>query len=129
MSNIDRNDFDAIFDQFLQFLANPITLFSPMRKLTSKQQKLINKTWIRSGVLKPIKTKQKMYLSYFVNGNSEPKQLYKNMLTNQLKSNLLPKNSIIKINYKLPKTTHLKFGVLLSLYSLLPNQILVFHKN
>ena len=59
MSNIDRNDFDAIFDQFLQLLANPITLFAPMRKFTSKQQKLINKTWIRRGVLKSIKTKQK----------------------------------------------------------------------
>ena len=48
-----------------------------MRKLTRKQQKLINKPWISRGILKSIKTKQKLYLSHFVNGNSEQKQLYK----------------------------------------------------
>ena len=48
-----------------------------MRKLTRKQQKLINKPWISRGILKSIKTKQKMYLSHFVKGNLEQKQLYK----------------------------------------------------
>ena len=48
-----------------------------MRKLTRKQQKLINKPWISRGILKSIKTKQKLYLSHFVNDNSELKQLYK----------------------------------------------------
>ena len=48
-----------------------------MRKLTRKQQKLINKPWISRGILKSIKTKQKLYLTHFVNGNLEQKQLYK----------------------------------------------------
>ena len=77
ISYIDGNNFDAIFDQFLQLLTNAMTLYAPMRKLTRKQQKLINKPWISRGVLKSIKTKQKLYLSHFVNGNSEQKQLYK----------------------------------------------------
>ena len=70
-----------------------------MRKLTRKQQKLINKPRISRGILKSIKTKQKMYLFHFVKDNSEQRQLYKkyaNKLT--IKSNLLPKNSIIRIN-------------------------------
>ena len=48
-----------------------------MRKLTRKLQKLINKPWISRGILKLIKTKQEMYLSHFVRGNLEQKQLYK----------------------------------------------------
>ena len=48
-----------------------------MRKVTRKQQKLINKPWISRGILKLIKTKQKMNLSHFVNGNLEQKQRYK----------------------------------------------------
>ena len=77
ISYIDGNNFDAIFDHFLQLLTNTITLYAPMRKLTRKQQKLINKPWISRGILKSIKTKQKLYLSHFVNGNLEQKQLYK----------------------------------------------------
>ena len=46
ISYIDGNDFDDIFDQFLQLLTNAITLHAPMRKLTRKQQKFINKPWI-----------------------------------------------------------------------------------
>ena len=74
---IDGNNFNDIFNQFLQLLTNAITLHAPMRKLTRKQQKLINKPWISRGILKSIKTKQKMYLSHFVKGNLEQKQLYK----------------------------------------------------
>ena len=48
-----------------------------MRKLTRKQQKLINKPWFNRGILKSIKTKQKMYLSHSVKGNLEQKQLHK----------------------------------------------------
>ena len=48
-----------------------------MRKLTRKQQKLINKPRISCGTMKWIKMKQKMYLSHFVKGNLEQKQLYK----------------------------------------------------
>ena len=48
-----------------------------MRKLTRKQQKLINKPWFDRGILKSIKMKQKMYLSHSVKGNLEQKQLYK----------------------------------------------------
>ena len=77
ISYIDGNNFDAIFDHFLQLLTNAITLYAPMRKLTRKQQKLVNKPWISRGILKSIKTKQKLYLSHFVNGNLEQKQLYK----------------------------------------------------
>ena len=33
--------------------------------------------WISRGILKSIKTKQKLYLSQFVKGNLEQKQLYK----------------------------------------------------
>ena len=87
ISYVDGNNFDAIFHQFLQLLPNSITLHAPMRKLTRKQQKLLNKLWsnnyskaylaISCNVLKSIKTKQKMYLSHFIKGNSEQKQLYK----------------------------------------------------
>ena len=48
-----------------------------MRKLIRKQQKLINKPWISRGILELIKTKQKMYLSHFVKGTLEQKQLCK----------------------------------------------------
>ena len=77
ISYVDGYNFDAIFHQFLQLLPNSITLHAPMRKLTRKQQKLLNKLWSSCNVLKSIKTKQKMYLSHFIKGNSEQKQLYK----------------------------------------------------
>ena len=77
ISYIDGNNFDDMFDQFLQLLTDAISLYAQMRKLTRKQLKLINKPWISRGILKSIKTKQKMYLSHFVKGNMEHKQFYK----------------------------------------------------
>ena len=74
---IDGNNFDDIFDQFFELVTKAITLHAPMRKLTRKQQKLINNPWISRGILKSIKTKQKMYLTHFVKCNLEQKQLYK----------------------------------------------------
>ena len=50
ISYIDGNNFDDRFDQFLQLLTNAITLYAPMRKLTRKQQKSINKPWINRGI-------------------------------------------------------------------------------
>ena len=77
VSYIDGNNFDDKFNQFLQLLIDTISRHAQMRKLTRKQQKLINKPWISRGILKSIRTKQKMYLSHFVKGNLEQKQLYK----------------------------------------------------
>ena len=71
ISYIDGNNFDDIFDQFFELVTKAITLHAPMRKLTRKQQKLINNPWISRGILKSIKTKQKMYLSHFVKCNLE----------------------------------------------------------
>ena len=77
ISYIDGNNFDDIFNQFLQLLTNATTLHAPIRKLTRKQKKLKNKPWVGRCILKSIKTKQKMYLSHFGKGNLEQKQLYK----------------------------------------------------
>ena len=55
-----------------------------MRKLTRKQQKLINKPWISRGILKSIKTKQKLYLSHFVIGGHKSVNNEANFFINSL---------------------------------------------
>ena len=126
-SYIDGNNFGAIFDEFFQLLTNAITLYAPMRKLSCKQQKLINKPCISRGILKSMKTKQKMCLSHFVNGNLEQKQFYKKKASKLTKFKFAAKKCYYQDNLETSKTTHLKFGVLLKFSSLLPDQILVFH--
>ena len=98
ISYIDGNNFDDMFNQFLQLLTNAITLHAPMIKLTRKQKKLINKPWISRGILMSIKTKQKMSYLILSKVTWNKNNSTKNMLTNLLKSNLLPKNFLIKIN-------------------------------
>ena len=86
---------------------------APKRLMSRKEKRLSDKPWITRGILKSIKTKNKLFKKYFKSkqGISNDKKVlytkYLNKLTHV--KNLAKRNyyeSIIKITTK----THLKYG-------------------
>ena len=75
--DIYHDNFNGVFDKFLQQLVKSIDMHAPLIKLSRKQVRLKRKPWITSGILKSIKTKQTMYKTHFVHGNASQKKQYK----------------------------------------------------
>ena len=64
-----------IFNNFINIVKTAIDNHAPLKKLSRRQRKLKLKPWITRGLLFSIKHKQKLYLSHFINGNTEKKKL------------------------------------------------------
>ena len=69
-----------IFNYFIKISKTAIDNYAPLKKLSRRQRKLKLKPKITSGLLISIKHKQKLYLSHFINGITEKRNFYKNML-------------------------------------------------
>ena len=54
-----------------------IVNYAPLKKISRRQRKLKLKPWITRGLLISIKHKKKLYLSHFINGNTEKRNFYK----------------------------------------------------
>ena len=74
---INPNDLNMIFNNFINIVKTAIDNYAPLKKLSRRQRKLKLKPWITRGLLISIKHKQKLYLSHFINGNTEKRNFYK----------------------------------------------------
>ena len=66
-----------IFNNFINIVKTAIDNYAPLKKLFWRQRKLKLKPCITRGVLISIKHKQKLYLSHYINGNTEKRNFYK----------------------------------------------------
>ena len=74
---INPNNLNMIFNNFIKIVKTAIDNYAPPKTLSRRQRKLKLKPWITRGLLISIKHKQKLYLSHFINGNSEKRNFYK----------------------------------------------------
>ena len=74
---INPNNLNMIFNNFINIVKTAIDNYAPLKKLSRRQRKLKLKPWITRGLLISIKHKQKLYLSHFINGNTEKKNFHK----------------------------------------------------
>ena len=74
---LNRINFNATFECFLQIFKNVVNLHAPVKKRSRKRRRLHQKPWITKAILISIKHKQKLYVSHFINGNNISKQFYK----------------------------------------------------
>ena len=79
---INPNNLNTIFNDFIKIVKTAINNYAQLKKVSRRQRKLKLKPWITRGLLISIKHKQKLHLSPFINGNTEKRNFYKNMLMN-----------------------------------------------
>ena len=79
---INSNNLNMIFSNFIKIVKTAIDNYAPQMKLSRRQRNFKLKPWITRGLLISIKYKQKLYLSHFINGNTEKTNFHKNMLIN-----------------------------------------------
>ena len=76
-SNISHENFDTRFNQFMLTISLIIEKHAPLQTMSRKQKRIQQIPWLTKGRLVSIKNKQKLYQSYFLNGNAYEKSFYK----------------------------------------------------
>ena len=61
----------------MQTISSVIEKHAPFQTMSRKQKRIQQKPWLTKGLLVSIKNKQKLYQSYFLNGNEYEKSFYK----------------------------------------------------
>lgn len=75
---------DKQWDKFEEIFNSTAFKHAPLKQLTKKEKKLNSKPWITKGILKSIKTKNRLYKKYMKKNSNEIKAFYKryrNLLT------------------------------------------------
>ena len=84
VDTLTENNVNDIFNEFYSLLTSTINIHAPLKKLSCKQKRLINKPWVTKGLLISIKKKQKMHKTHYIKGSPIDKICYKtysNVLT------------------------------------------------
>ena len=67
------DNFNNIFDQFVNRIGEIINKHAPLRRVSRKHQKLARKPWITKGIFISIRYKNLIFRSHFADGNSNEK--------------------------------------------------------
>ena len=84
VDTLTENNVNDILNDFYSLLTSTINIHAPLKKLSRKQKRLINKPWITKGLLISIKKKQKMHKTHYIKVSPIDKLCYKtysNVLT------------------------------------------------
>ncbi|XP_077974519.1 uncharacterized protein LOC144430455 [Styela clava] len=73
----NRENFDALCDDFIFKIKNLIDKHAPMKMLSRKDLKIKKKPWLSKGIRVSIKNKNKMRNKYYLKGNMSQQHLYK----------------------------------------------------
>ena len=74
---LTMDNFNDIFDQFVNRIGEIINKHAPLRRLSRKQQKLARKPWITKDIFTLIRYKNSIFRSHFIDGNSNEKQYFR----------------------------------------------------
>ena len=69
------NEVDKLFSNFIELVSVTINTHAPLTKASRKKRKLMNKPWIKKGILVSIRRKQKFYINFFLNGTEIKKNI------------------------------------------------------
>ena len=91
-----ENMVTLMFEEFYSLITTAIENHAPLKKLTRKQTRLRNKPCITKGLLKSIKRKQKMHITYYINGSVDELEFYKYYCNTQTRVKTLAKKLFCK---------------------------------
>ena len=115
---INPNNLNIISNNFINIVKTAIDNYAPLKKLSRRQRKLKLKPWITRGLLISIKHKQKLYLSHFINGNTEKRNFYKKYANELNKINFISEQMFYQDElYKSKNNTFKTWKVIKSLLS------------
>ena len=70
LEHINKNNINEVCENFVQLIKDEIENFAPLTNLLRKQKKLVKNPWITKGIWTSIKNKQRLYKTWFLEGNS-----------------------------------------------------------
>ena len=80
---LNCDNFDLVFDQFVEIISTTINKHAPQKRMSRKQARLAMKPWITKGILLSIRKKNSMFKTHFISGNSIQKLFFRKY-TNKL---------------------------------------------
>ena len=113
--DINFTNFNRVYNDFVDIFPILVDFPAPFETLFERERKLKSKAWIIRSLLKSIKHKQKLYLTYFINGNTEQKK-YRIKYANKLNEIKLNAKKCTMKNFRNHVMTHFEHRVLLSLF-------------
>ena len=91
MTDLNVNNVNEVFNQFLEIISKTIDTYTPLKLATRKQQKILRKAWISEEILTSIQHKQSLHKSFCIQGNIEQKTFYKKYANKLTKIRLIAK--------------------------------------
>lgn len=76
-NSLISNDVNESMNNVINILEEISDKHAPLRKLSNKKKKQLNKPWISNGILKSIKRKQKLFKTNFLSNDPEKVKQYK----------------------------------------------------
>ena len=96
-------NFNVIFDEFVDRIAELINKHAPLKRLSRRQLKLARKPWIAKGILTSIRYKNAIFRSHFIDGNLNKNNIFDGTQKSQQNTKLFIKNYIFMVSFKKAK--------------------------
>ena len=80
---LSNENFNELFNSFVHIISHSIDTHAPLRPISRRMKKLLQKPWITKGLLTSIKKKRRMFKSHFLSGEKKKSfyKVYSNKLT------------------------------------------------
>ena len=92
---LSNENFNELFNNFVHIISHSIDTHAPLRPISRRTRKLLQKPWITKGLLTSIKKKRRMFKSHFLSGEEKKKSFYKVYSNKLTKPKSLSKKTIL----------------------------------
>ena len=79
---LSNENFNKLFNSFVDIISHSIDTHAPLRPISRRMRKLLQKLWITKGLLTSIKKKRRMFKSHFLSGEEKKNHFIKFTLIN-----------------------------------------------
>ena len=79
---LSNENFNELFNNFVQIISHSIDIHAPLRPISRRMRKLLQKPWITKDLLTSIKKKRRMFKSQFLSGVQKKNHFIKFTLIN-----------------------------------------------
>ena len=66
-----NGNFNELFNNFVNIISHSIDTHAPLRPISRRMRKLLQKSWITKGLITSIKKKRRMFKSHFLSGEEK----------------------------------------------------------
>ena len=79
---LSNENFNELFNSFVHIISHSIDTHAPLRPISRRMKKFLQKPWITKGLLTSIKKKRGMFKSHFLSGEEKKNRFIKFTLIN-----------------------------------------------